>query len=239
MKRTDDAHWWNYIRSEKPNAWDGQDSSKQQVHGLIIDIGTTNTYKQQFKITGRNSKDLLILSDDGKAHAEILGLLKAEEMLKGGKAVATEEYVDSKAGVATERPMLWKYNPSVSANNLGNGEFNLSSSPTNASADDWSIYFAKRDANGHYWYPHDSGNEFTHEVDATMASIRGRDQVCAHGKMNKWYFNQGTNKYARLRLAYYRSSNPLASGKWYLLTIPGYMPYFTFSTDAQTNGTHG
>ena len=238
LKRTDDATWWNYIRSEKPNAWDGGDSSKQQVHGLIIDVGTTNTYKQQFKITGRNSKDLLILSDDGKAHAEIFGLLKAEEMLKDGKAVATEEYVDNKAGVATERPMLWKYNPNVMAEQLGNGEFNLSENPTNGAAGEWSIYFAKRDANGQYWYPHDNGNEYTHEVDVQLATIRGREQVCAHGKTLKWYFNQGTNKYARLKLSYYRSGSAMASGKWYLLTIPGYMPYFTFSTDAQSNGTH-
>ena len=129
MQRTDDVSWWNYIKSEKPTAWDGGDSSKQQVHGLIIDIGTTNTYKQQFKITGRNNKNLLILSDDGAAHAEILGVLKAEEMFKDGKAVATEEYVDSRGAGDFERPVLWKYNPNVMANNLGNGEFNLSSNP--------------------------------------------------------------------------------------------------------------
>ena len=248
MQRTDDVSWWNYIRSEKPTAWDGQDSSKQQVHGLVIDIGTTNTYKQQFKITGRNSKSLLILSDDGAAHAEILGVLKAEDIFKDGKTVATEEYVDGQiAGidipdapepVAFERPVLWKYNPNVMADQLGNGEFNLSADPENGSASDWSIYFAKRDANGHYWYPHDSGNAWTHEIDAQLATIRGRDQNCVHGKTNKWYFNQGTSNYARLRLAYYRSSNPLASGKWYALHIPGYMPYFTFSADAQNNGTH-
>ena len=121
---------------------------------------------------------------------------------------------------------------------LGNGEFNLSAGLSNGSASDWSIYFAKRDANGHYWYPHDSGNAFTHEIDVQMATIRGRDQVCVHGKTNKWYFNQGTNKYAQLRLSYYRSSNALAGGKWYLLTIPGYMPYFALGVDAQTNGTH-
>lgn len=238
MQRTDDVSWWNYIRSEKPAAWDGGDSSKQKNHGLIIDIGSTNTYKQQFKIIGRSNKNLLVLSDDGAAHAEILGVLKAEDMLKDGKTVATEEYVDSQIATGFERPILWKYNPDVMANDLGNGEFNLSESPTNASADDWSIYFSKRDANGHYWHPHDSGREFTHEVDAMMASIRGRDQNCVHGKMNKWYFNQGTNNYARLRLAYYRSSNALASGKYYLMIIPGYFPHFAFGVDAQNNGTH-
>jgi len=236
LKRTDDVSWWNYIRSEKPTAWDGGDSAKQQTHGLIIDIGTTNTYKQQFKIRGRNSKDLFLLSDDGKAHAEILGLLKAEEMLKDGKVVATEEYVDSKAGA--ERPMLWKYNPNVPANELGNGEFNLSSSPTNGGAGEWSIYFAKRDANGNYWYPHDNGNAYTHSIGEQLATIRGREQVCVHGKTQQWLFNQGSNKYAQLKLTYYRSSNALGANKYHLITIPGYMPYFTFSTDAQSNGTH-
>ena len=156
---------------------------------------------------------------------------------------ATEQYVDDQIAaipepVAFERPVLWKYNPDVMADQLGNGEFNLSADPENGSDSDWSIYFAKRDANGHYWYPHDSGNEWTHEIDAQLATIRGRDQNCVHGKTNKWYFNQGTNNYARLKLAYYRSSNPLAGGKWYALHIPGYMPYFTFSADAQNNGTH-
>ena len=89
----------------KADCSDGQDSSKQQVHGLAIDIGTTNTYKQQFKITGRSNKNLFVLSDDGAAYAEILGVLKAEEMLQDGKAVATEEYVDSRTGGDFERPM--------------------------------------------------------------------------------------------------------------------------------------
>ena len=110
----------------------------------------------------------------------------------------------------------------------------------NGGASEWSIFIAKRDANGQYWYPHDSGNAYSHSVDVhEMATIRGREQNCVHGKTAQWLFNQGSNKYAQLKLTYYRSSNALASGKYYLLTLPGYMPYFTFGVDAQNNGTHG
>ena len=241
LKRTDDTYW-TYIRSQKPEAW----NASQDTHGLIIDIGNTNSYKQQLKIQGRSGKDLFEMHDDGKAQATLLGNLDVANVLKqGGYPIATQVYVQQAVAgieipeaVEAERPILWKYNPDVPANSLGNGEFNLSAGLSNGAAADWSIYFAKRDARGYYWYPHDSGNEFTHEIDVQMATIRGRDQICAHGKTNKWYFNQGTNKYAQLRLSYYRSSNALASGKYYLINIPGYMPFFAFGVDAQNNGTH-
>ena len=200
---------------------------------IVIDDNVMNLYHVAYPQNGEHAANAQYVDD------QIAAIPETD--LSG---YATEQYVDDQIAaipapsVGGERPILWKYNPNVMANDLGNGEFNLSESPTNASADDWSIYFAKRDANGHYWHPHDSGREFTHEVDAMMASIRGRDQNCVHGKMNKWYFNQGTNNYARLRLAYYRSSNALVSGKYYLMIIPGYFPHFTFGVDAQNNGTH-
>ena len=60
LKREDD-NYWNYIRSAKPKAWD----TSNDTHGLIIDIGSTNTFKQQFKIQGRSGKDLFEMHDDG------------------------------------------------------------------------------------------------------------------------------------------------------------------------------
>ena len=119
LKRTDDTYW-NYIRSAKPEAWD----TSQDTHGLIIDIGSTNTYKQQFKIQGRSGKDLFEMHDDGKAQATLMGNLDVANVLKqGGYPVATQVYVQSALSdleipepVATERPMLWKYNPNVMAN---------------------------------------------------------------------------------------------------------------------------
>ena len=199
---------------------------------VVINDNVMNLYHVAYPENGEHAANMQYVDDQIAAIPE--------PNLSG---YATEQYVDDQIAaipepVAFERPVLWKYNPDVMADQLGNGEFNLSADPENGSSSDWSIYFAKRDANGHYWYPHDSGNEWTHEIDAQMATIRGRDQNCVHGKTTKWYFNQGTNNYARLTLVYYRSSNPLAGGKWYALHIPGYMPYFTFSADAQNNGTH-
>ena len=100
MQRQDDVSYWNYIDSKTPKAWVGGDSDEakatQKVHGLILKIGDTNSYKQQFKITGRSNKDLFKIFDDGKANANFYGNLGATEIKQDGKKVATEEYVDSK-----------------------------------------------------------------------------------------------------------------------------------------------
>ena len=137
-----------------------------------------------------------------------------------------------------ETPLLWKYNSQVTAENLGNGEFNLSASPSNGSADEWSIHFAERDARGERWFPHDSGNPYSHAVDAQFATIRDRDSIVCHGKTKKWYFNEGNNNHVKLVLTYYRNQFPMANGKYYLVTIPGYMPFFPYSSDSYSNGTH-
>ena len=61
--------YWNYIDSKTPKAWVGGDSEEakatQKTHGLILKIGDTNSYKQQFKIQGRSNKDLFKIYDDG------------------------------------------------------------------------------------------------------------------------------------------------------------------------------
>lgn len=135
-------------------------------------------------------------------------------------------------------PILWQYNSTASADSLSNGQFTLSSGLVSGAADEWSIYFAERDARGQRWYPHDSGSAYTHEVGDQMATIRERDAIVAHGKVTKWYFNQGTNNYARVKMTYYRSQFAKANGKWYLINIPGYMPFFTYSSNSYSNGTH-
>ena len=65
-----------------------------RILGLIIDIGNTNSYKQQFKIQGRSGKDLFEMHDDGKAQATLLGNLDVANVLKqGGYPIATQVYV--------------------------------------------------------------------------------------------------------------------------------------------------
>ena len=89
MKRTDDVSYWNYIQSDTPNAWHADNKS----HGLILNIGTSNSFKQQFKIQGRSGRDLFEIHDDGHAVASLKGDLNCTDGLKlNGKPVATEEY---------------------------------------------------------------------------------------------------------------------------------------------------
>ena len=157
---------------------------------------------------------------------------------------ATEQYVDDKVAAipapsaSSPAPLLWKYNPNVMANELGNGEFNLSASPTHGGAGEWHIYFSNRDARGQMWFPSDGGSSYSHEVGDQLASIRDRDAICCHGKTQKWYFNEGTNNYVKLKLTYYRKQFSMSNGKYYLITVPGYMPFFPYSANAYSNGTH-
>ena len=98
LKRTDDVSYWNYITSDTPKAW----QSGENTHGLILRVGTTNTYKQQFKIQGRSNKDLFEIHDDGKAVARLEGNLNVKNELKeNGNRVATRSYVDDEIGKIT------------------------------------------------------------------------------------------------------------------------------------------
>ena len=60
MQRQDDVSYWNYIDSKTPKAWIGGSTEEakatQKTHGLILKIGDTNSYKQQFKITAEAAK---------------------------------------------------------------------------------------------------------------------------------------------------------------------------------------
>ena len=165
--------------------------------------------------------------------------------------LATIDYVDAQDKALDEKiaaisapaaggsgPLLWKYNPSVPADQLGNGEFRLSSGLDSGSASEWTIYFAERDPNGNRWFPHNDGNSYSHTVDAQFATIRSKASIICHGKTRKLYFNEGPNNHASLKLTYYRKEAALISGKYYLISVPGYMPLFPYSDDAYNNGTH-
>ena len=86
MKRQDDVSYWNYIDSKTPNAWVGGDTEEakatQKTHGLILKIGDTNSYKQQFKIQGRSNKDLFKIYDDGTGNFSFYGNVGVTGYLK-------------------------------------------------------------------------------------------------------------------------------------------------------------
>ena len=85
--------YWSYIRSIRPAAWD----KENKTHGLVLDIGNTNSYKQQFKIIGRGGKTLFNMNDDGTASAQISGRLNCTQNIKiDGRDVATQDWVDQR-----------------------------------------------------------------------------------------------------------------------------------------------
>ena len=90
-----EKEYWSYIKALRPAAWD----KENKPHGLILDIGNSNTYKQQFKINGRGGKTLFNIFDDGTASAQISGRLNCTGDIKiDGRAVATQDWVDERIG---------------------------------------------------------------------------------------------------------------------------------------------
>lgn len=90
-----EKEYWSYIKALRPAAWD----KENKTHGLILDIGTSNTYKQQFKIHGRGGKTLFNIFDDGTASAQISGRLNCTGDIKiDGRYVATQDWVDERIG---------------------------------------------------------------------------------------------------------------------------------------------
>ena len=61
-------------------------------------------------------------------------------------------------------PLLWKYNPDVTANNLSQGEFNLGSNP------DWDgdsssyLYMAKLNPKGKKWFGKKGDDSYSHDL---------------------------------------------------------------------------
>ena len=163
MQRQDDVSYWNYIDSKTPKAWIGGNTEEakatQKTHGLILKIGDTNSYKQQFKITGRSNRELFKLYDDGKANANFYGNLNAtDDIRKGGKTVATEEYVaDAISGIEipsyrSDMPVWDK----VSTSGFGVGKLSVTSYQTSTE-----IWVHAKSANGF---------EFAHPAGATNNS---------------------------------------------------------------------
>ena len=95
FKRTDDSSYWSYITFDTPEAW----KSQENTHGVIINIGQTNSYKQQLKIQGRSGSELFKLYDDNKAVANLYGDLTVTGELKAnGKTIDDDAYVHKKGG---------------------------------------------------------------------------------------------------------------------------------------------
>ena len=77
------------------NAW----HTENKNHGIILNIGTTNSFKQQFKIQGRSGKDLFEIHDDGAAVASLKGNLNISGTLKvDGNTIDDDAYVHKKGG---------------------------------------------------------------------------------------------------------------------------------------------
>ena len=95
FKNVSDSGYWTYIISDTPKAWVGGSSEEakatQKNHGIVLDIGQTNSYKQRFKIQGRSNKQLLEVFDDGKANVSVTGDVRvSNELSEDGHRVATQ-----------------------------------------------------------------------------------------------------------------------------------------------------
>ena len=95
FKRTDDSSYWSYITFDTPEAW----KTAENTHGVIINIGQTNSYKQQLKIQGRSGSELFKIFDDNKAVATLSGDLNVTGILKvGGETFNDADYLKKKGG---------------------------------------------------------------------------------------------------------------------------------------------
>ena len=209
MKRTDDSTYWNYIYSDKPKAWDQENKN----HGLILNIGSSNTYKQQFKIQGRSDRDLFEIHDDGSALAVMNGRMNFTEGLKvGGKPVATEEYIDGKVLHATIPGMRWKYASHSKAEDLVAGEFFVSSSDN--------LYLHPKSFDGNDLSVSSTVNYETINILISVYGNSGNSLFSMCG--NEVKFNNNDNNYIRVqkRNKYYKGS--FAAGTVYHISIPGF-----------------
>ena len=118
FKCNKDGEYFSYIRAQKPKSGAGE------THGLILDIGISNTFKQQFKIIGRSGRDLFKINDDGSANAEIKGRLNVAEAIRiDGDEVATKDYVDE-ATKGKDKSTLVAYQKFYAKNRQPDSTFN-------------------------------------------------------------------------------------------------------------------
>ena len=233
FKRTDDVSYWNYITSDTPTAW----HSSEAVHGLILRVGTTNTYKQQFKIQGRSNKDLFEIHDDGAAQARIEGNLNVKNHLKeNGKRVATLEYVDSLVISESPGALPWKFvGTSVLAEDLAPGEFTFRYEGDQGTNGTFKIYTSIYDASGQLIA---SPTTFQHNMsDHLIMSIQGIDGGNhIHMKSKTFYFHvvSGDHRYHRFEARFWRVATSCTVGENYILNIPGLLPTYGKPADSAT-----
>ena len=110
-----DDQYWISLRAMKPVAW----NKDPKTHGLILDIGNSNTFKQQFKIRGRGNRDLFEIHDDGSAAATLNGRLNVTEKITiDSDEVLTQRWVENNL---PKQNLEWDWRP-AKANIITQGQ---------------------------------------------------------------------------------------------------------------------
>ena len=135
-------------------------------------------------------------------------------------------------------PLLWKYNPDVTANNLSQGEFNLGSNP------DWDgdgsnyLYMAKLNPKGKKWFGKKGDGSYSHDLGWWgMLTIYDYDpDLVLQAKAGKVYFNEGTNNYFKIHISYLKKNFGLNAGRYYNINLPGFLPQWKYTNSMYTDG---
>ena len=135
-------------------------------------------------------------------------------------------------------PLLWRYNPDVQANSLGDGEFNLGATP------DWDgdgstyLYISKLNIKGKKWYGVNGGSAYSHDMDWWgIVTICDYDpDIVLQAKAGKLHFNEGSNNYFKIHISYLKKNFSLNANRYYNINIPGFLPQFKYTNSMYTNG---
>ena len=133
----------------------------------------------------------------------------------------------TKAYVDNHGPLMWLYKKDKDKDSLSPGEFSFQKNlPDPDSATGFDLYIAGR-FNSSYWFPYHSSG-YSHGIGETFWTISERDGVAViGGKGNKWWFMQGTGKYAALSCSYLKvgdGSHKLYDNRHYYLNLPSPFP---------------
>ena len=137
-------------------------------------------------------------------------------------------------------PLLWKYNPDVPANDLGNGEFNLGSNPDwDGTAENY-LYMSKLNPKGKKWYGKKGDGAYTHDLGWWgMIAIYDYDpDLVLQAKAGKMHFNEGSNNYFKIHISYLKKNFGLNAGRYYNINLPGFLPQWRYTNSMYTGGTH-
>ena len=135
-------------------------------------------------------------------------------------------------------PLLWKYNPDVPANDLGNGEFNLGTNPDWDGTGSTYIYMSKLNARNKKWFGKNDDKAYSHDLGWWgMITITDYDpDIVLQAKTGKMHFNEDSNNYFKMHISYLKKNFSLYANRYYNINLPGFLPQFKYTNAMYSNG---